>query len=135
MVNAFEPLILLGDTETLQVRADIDEVNAPLVMPGSAAVAYLKGYTDKAIPLTFDRIEPYIVPKRSLTGENRERVDTRVLQVVYRFEKPAFSVYVGQQVDVYIERSGNPAGPKTETRLNPAHDQVPVGGVPEGNEK
>lgn len=102
-VNAIEPLIILGDTETLQVRADIDEVNAPLVVPGSPAVAYLKGYTDQAIPLTFDRIEPYIVPKRSLTGDNRERVDTRVLQVIYRFERPSFPVYVGQQVDVYIE--------------------------------
>ncbi len=106
-VNAIDPLILLGDTETLQVRADIDEVNAPQVVPGSPAVAYLKGYTDQSIPLTFDRIEPYIVPKRSLTGDNRERVDTRVLQVIYRFERPSFPVYVGQQVDVYIERSDN----------------------------
>ncbi|HNP60753.1 MAG TPA: efflux RND transporter periplasmic adaptor subunit, partial [Nitrospirales bacterium] len=104
-VNPIEPLILLGNTETLQVRADIDEVNAPLVVPGSPAVAYLKGFTDKSISLTFDRIEPYIVPKRSLTGDNRERVDTRVLQVIYGFERPSFPVYVGQQVDVYIERS------------------------------
>jgi HlyD family secretion protein len=110
MVNAIDPLILLGDTETLQVRADIDEVNAPLVKPGSPAVAYLKGFTDKAIPLSFVRIEPYIVPKRSLTGDNRERVDTRVLQVIYGFKKPPFPLYVGQQVDVYIERSENPAG-------------------------
>ena len=107
-VNAIEPLMLLGDTETLQVRADIDEVNAPLVVPGRPAVAYLKGFTNKAIALQFDRIEPYIVPKRSLTGDNRERVDTRVLQVIYRFERPSFPVYVGQQVDVYIERSDNP---------------------------
>jgi hypothetical protein len=109
-----DPLILLGDTETLQVRADIDEVNAPLVVQGSPAVAYLKGYTDKAIPLTFDRIEPYIVPKRSLTGDNRERVDTRVLQVIYGFEKPPFPVYVGQQVDVFIERSPNALKDKDE---------------------
>ena len=108
MVNAADPLLLLGDTDTLQVRADIDEVNAPQVVPGSPAIAYLKGYTDKAIPLTFDRIEPYIVPKRSLTGDNRERVDTRVLQVIYQFEKPSFPVYVGQQVDVYIESAGEP---------------------------
>ncbi len=106
MVNANEPLILLGDIETFQVRADIDEVNAPLVIPGSPAVAYLKGRTEHAITLTFDRIEPYIVPKRSLTGDNRERVDTRVLQVIYQFEKPAFPIYVGQQVDVFIERDG-----------------------------
>lgn len=107
MVNAPDPLILLGDTDTLQVRADIDEVNAPQVVPGSPAVAYLKGYTDKSIPLTFDRIEPYIVPKRSLTGDNRERVDTRVLQIIYQFTLPSFPVYVGQQVDVFIERSGD----------------------------
>jgi len=134
-VNAIEPLILLGDTETLQVRADIDEVNAPLMVPGSPAVAYLKGFTDKAMPLTFDRIEPYIVPKRSLTGENRERVDTRVLQVIYRFEKPAFSVYVGQQVDVYIERSSNPVGPKGESRVDSASHRNPVDGTPEGKEQ
>ena len=108
MVNANEPLILLGDTETFQVRADIDEVNAPLVVPGNAAVAYLKGRTEQAIPLIFDRIEPYIVPKRSLTGANQERVDTRVLQVIYRFKKPPFPVYVGQQVDVFIDRTETP---------------------------
>ncbi|MGD9850965.1 MAG: efflux RND transporter periplasmic adaptor subunit [Nitrospirales bacterium] len=117
MVNSPDPLILLGDTETLQVRADIDEVNAPQVVPDSPAVAYLKGYTDKSIPLTFDRIEPYIVPKRSLTGDNRERVDTRVLQVIYQFERPSFPVYVGQQVDVYIERSGERSSGRGQTVL------------------
>lgn len=105
MVSAQDPYILLGDTESLQVRADIDEVNAPLVKPNSPAVAYLKGSTERSIPLQFTRIEPYIVPKRSLTGDNRERVDTRVLQVIYQFEKPEFPVYVGQQVDVFIERT------------------------------
>ncbi len=110
-VNASEPLILLGDTETLQVRADIDEVNAPLVVPGRPAVAYLKGQTDQAIRLTFYRIEPYIVPKRSLTGDNRERVDTRVLQVIYQFEKPSFPLYVGQQVDVFIDREATHSEP------------------------
>ena len=119
-----DPLMLLGDTESLQVRADIDEVNAPLVVPGSPAVAYLKGYTDKAIPLTFDRIEPYIVPKRSLTGDNRERVDTRVLQVIYRFEKPAFPVYVGQQIDVFIERSPK-LKDKDETQVRPQEGENP----------
>ncbi len=103
--GADEPALLLGRTSQLQVRADVDEVNAPLVRPGNAAVAYLKGYTEQSIPLTFERIEPYIVPKRSLTGENTERVDTRVLQIIYRFDPPPFPIYPGQQVDVFIERS------------------------------
>ena len=108
--GATDPLILLGDIETLQVRADIDEVNAPLVQPGSPAVAYLKGSTEQVISLEFIRIEPFIVPKRSLTGDNTERVDTRVLQVIYGFKRPAFPVYVGQQVDVFIDRNGPTSG-------------------------
>jgi len=110
--DAVDPLIVLGETQELQVRADVDEVNAPLVKPGSPAVAYLKGSTAEAIPLQFARIEPFIVPKKSLTGDNTERVDTRVLQIVYRFDPPAFPVYVGQQVDVFIQRD-NPARHET----------------------
>lgn len=112
--GATEPLMLLGDMQQLQVRAEVDEVNAPLVAPQRPAVAYLKGNTAQTIPLTFVRIEPYIVPKKSLTGDNNERVDTRVLQIIYRFERPAFPVYAGQQVDVFIERT--PAGGPPQTQ-------------------
>jgi len=105
-LDAADPLMLLGATQELQIRADVDEVNAPLVKPGSPAVAYLKGDTAKAIALKFARIEPFILPKKSLTGDNAERVDTRVLQVIYHFDPPAFPVYVGQQVDVFIQRDG-----------------------------
>ncbi len=103
-LGSTEPLMLLGETEQLQVRADIDEVNAPLVMPQAGGTASVRSLADQKIPLTFVRIEPYVIPKRSLTGENTERVDTRVLQVIYRFERPSFPVYAGQQVDVFIER-------------------------------
>lgn len=104
MPGSSEPLMLLGETEQLQVRADVDEVNAPLVTPHAAGTASIKSLADQQIPLTFVRIEPYVVPKKSLTGENNERVDTRVLQIIYRFERPPFPVYAGQQVDVFIER-------------------------------
>jgi len=49
------------------------------------------------------RVEPYILPKKSLTGESTERVDTRVLQVIYTFAMPKTPVYVGQQMDVFID--------------------------------
>jgi RND family efflux transporter MFP subunit len=106
-----EPLMLLGDTQRLQVRADVDEVNAPLVAPQASGVASLKSMAGTKIPLTFVRIEPYVVPKKSLTGDNSERVDTRVLQIIYRFDRPPFPVYAGQQVDVFIQR--NPTSPTT----------------------
>ena len=115
-LNATEPLLLLGDMQQLQVRADVDEVNAPLVAPRAAAVASLKSRAESQIPLTFVRIEPYVVPKRSLTGDNSERVDTRVLQIVYRFDRPPFPVYAGQQVDVFIQRTPTAATAVSPTR-------------------
>jgi len=101
-----EPLMLLGDVDKLQVRAEVDEQNALLVRPEAAAEASLKGHAKLRMKLRFVRIEPFVVPKRSLTGDSLERVDTRVLQVIYEFDRPEFPVYVGQQVDVFIERSG-----------------------------
>jgi RND family efflux transporter MFP subunit len=98
-----DPAVLLGNISRLQLRADVDESDAPRVKPGSRAVAFLKGSRERAIPLEFVRIEPYILPKKSLTGESTERVDTRVLQIVFRFQSPEFPVYVGQQMDVFIE--------------------------------
>ena len=102
-VNASETAILLGDIRELQLRAEVDESDAPRVRPGCTAVAFLKGSREQAIPLEFVRIEPYVLPKRSLTGESTERVDTRVLQVIFKFATPNFPVYVGQQMDVFIE--------------------------------
>ena len=95
--------ILFGDTNALQVRVDVDEINASHVRPGAAAIANLKGDSTRKFPLQFVRIDPYMIPKQSLTGNNNERVDVRVLQVIYRFQQPNFPVYAGQQVDVFIE--------------------------------
>ena len=99
-----ESILILGQTEQLQLRADIDEDNASRVRPGMAAKAYIKGRRDVEIPLRFVRIEPYIVPKKSLTGESSEHVDTRVLQIIYHFDRPAVvGIYVGQQMDVFLD--------------------------------
>jgi len=103
------PAMVLGDVEHLQIRADIDEQNASRLQEGQKATAYLKGDTTQPIDLNFVRIEPYVVPKVSLTGSGNERVDTRVSQVIYSFERPKDRpVYVGQQVDMYV-RSEIPA--------------------------
>lgn len=102
------PAMILGDIKHLQVRAEIDEHNAPHIIPHMAATAFPKNNADLEIPLRFERIEPFMIPKRSLTGSSDERVDTRVLQVVYSFDKlPNFPLYVGQQVDIFIEHPEN----------------------------
>jgi RND family efflux transporter MFP subunit len=99
------PAMVLGDMESLQIRADIDEQNACFFSCGSAAAAFPKNNPEMKIPLRFERIEPYVIPKKSLTGAGDERVDTRVLQVVYLLDKPeGLNLYPGQQVDIFIER-------------------------------
>ena len=103
------PLMLLGDTETLHVRVDIDENDAWRIRPNSPARASVRGNASLKIDLAFVKIEPYIVPTRSLTGDSSERVDTRVLQVIYAFKAADFEakngspIYTGQQVDVFVE--------------------------------
>jgi multidrug efflux pump subunit AcrA (membrane-fusion protein) len=97
------PLMLLGDVDTLYVRVDVDENDAWRVRKEAAAMAFVRGNADLKTPLVFVRVEPYVVPKRSLTGDSTERVDTRVLQVIYSFAKGRLPVYVGQQMDVFIE--------------------------------
>ncbi len=97
------PLVRLGSMEQLHIRADIDENDAWRFKPNTRATAFLRGNRDIKAEVTFTRVEPYITPKTSLTGSSSERVDTRVLQVIYSFDRTTLPVYVGQQMDIFIE--------------------------------
>ena len=99
-----EPMIVLGDSKRLHVRIDIDEPELLYFSKGAEAIATLKGRPNVRFPLKFVYVEPYVIPKQSLTGNNSERVDQRVLQVIYELpdDRP-LDVYIGQQMDVYMK--------------------------------
>lgn len=97
------PLILLGSVTPLHVRVDVDENDAWRVRAGATAIGYLRGNKNIKTTLTFVRFEPYVVPKKSLTGDSAERVDTRVLQVIFSFERGELPIFVGQQMDVFVD--------------------------------
>jgi len=97
------PIMVLGDDTRLYVRTDLDENDAWRFRRESAAQAFVRGNPTLSTPLQFERIEPLVVPKRSFTGSSTERTDTRVLQVIYSFDRDALPVFIGQQVDVFIE--------------------------------
>ena len=103
-----ETLMLLGNIANLHVRVDIDEHDIPRFNLNAPARAIIKGHPELSFPLTFVRVDPYVVPKKSLTGMNTERVDTRVLQVIYTFQPDQMPVYVGQQVEVFLEGRSPP---------------------------
>ena len=97
------PLLLLGNLDKMHVRVDIDENDAWRFKPEAPAMAFIRGQPKFKTDLTFEYVESYIIPKRSLTGDSTERVDTRVMQVIYSFKHGALPIYPGQQMDVFIE--------------------------------
>ena len=101
------PLILLSRLKPLHIRVDVDEHETWRVHPDAKATTAVRGNSSLKAPLAFVRFEPFVVPKKSLTGDSTERVDTRVLQVIYRVEGDALPLFVGQQMDVFIEDSNS----------------------------
>lgn len=95
--------ILMGTVSPLQVRTDIDEADAWKYEKGSRATAFVRGNRNISFPLTFCRVEPYMIVKPFFTGAVIERIDTRVLQIIYQFDKGNLPVYPGQLLDVFIE--------------------------------
>jgi HlyD family secretion protein len=97
--------IVLGTTNELNVRVDIDEVLANQVRAGAHATGYVRGNSKLKVPLDFLRIQPLMLPKRNLSGNTNERNDVRVLQVLYRAQTEAlkFPLYPGQLLEVYIQ--------------------------------
>jgi hypothetical protein len=93
----------------MHVRAEFDELEAGSIRAASAAYAALRG-EDRRLPLRLVRFEPLVTPKRQLSGSTRERVDTRVLQVVYAVARAEAPLFVGQQVDVFVDRSPSAGG-------------------------
>lgn len=96
-------LLTLGRTEPLHLRVDIDEADISRYQPGAPALAYERSRDRRRAGLSFVRVEPLVVPKRALSGQALERVDTRVMQVIYALETEDLNLRIGQQLDVFIE--------------------------------
>lgn len=97
-----QPLIMLGNLDQLHVRVDIDENDIHRFRKDASAEACLRGDPTQKFALSFVRVEPFVIPKKSLTGGNTERVDTRVLQVIYSVVGAGAAIFVGQQLDVFL---------------------------------
>lgn len=89
---------------TLAVRVYVDEILVAKLPPAERMVAQMQVRgTDLKVPLQFVRIQPYVTPKIELSDQRAERVDLRVLPVLFRFAPPSTAtLYPGQLVDVYI---------------------------------
>ena len=99
------PVIVMGSSENLiGVRCYIDEILLHRLPEGTQMKAqmFIRG-TNISIPLEYVRVQPYVSPKIELSNQRTERVDQRVLPVIFRFKKSKdIQLYPGQLVDVYI---------------------------------
>lgn len=97
------PAMIIGNTDPLHLRVSINQFDVSNFSPDSKAVAFLQGNAHQKFDLKFVYIEPYFVSKQNLTNEITEKVDTRVLQVIYCFTENDQRIFAGQQMDVFIE--------------------------------
>jgi HlyD family secretion protein len=98
-----QPVIMSPPQEYLAVRCYVDEIlvsRLPTKWHMEATMSPTG--TELKVPLEFVRVQPYVSPKIELSNERQERVDLRVLPVIFRFQKQDLPVYPGQLVDVYI---------------------------------
>lgn len=101
-----DPALVVGNLDELHVRARVDEEDLPRLHEGARAFARVRGAATKQLPLVWRRVEPLAIPKTSLTGSVTERVDTRVVEVIFLVgSREGMRLYPGQVVDVYIDAS------------------------------
>ena len=99
------PALVLGSSqEQLHVRCYVDEILVPRLPDPSRMKAQMsvRGSNVK-LPLDYVRMQPIVSPKIELSDQRLERVDVRVLPIIFRVEKSKqLNLYPGQLVDVYI---------------------------------
>lgn len=103
------PPIIIGNINPLHMRVSINQFDASRFRSDAPAVAFVQGNAQVEFPLKFIKLEPYFVAKQNLTNDITEKVDTRVLQVIYCFDKDDQRIFVGQQMDVFIKTDKLPA--------------------------
>jgi len=99
------PVLALGSPPAwLNVRCYVDEILVPRIPPPGSIKAQMsvRGSNVK-IAMQYVRVQPFVSPKIELADQKAERVDVRVLPVIFRVKKPAgMNLYPGELVDVYI---------------------------------
>lgn len=105
--QTYTPAILMEtDSEYLQVRCFLDEILIPNLpeVANIKATLFVRGRKTSGIPLEYVNLQPFTVPNTQLSDERAERVDVRVLPIIFKFKKPEnLRIYPGQLVDIQLK--------------------------------
>lgn len=105
--QTYKPVAVMGTVSNdLQVRCYVDEILVPKLpsVPNLKATLMVRGETNVSFPLEFVRIQPLTIPNIQLSYAKSERVDVRVLPIIFKLKKPtSVNLFPGQLVDVYLK--------------------------------
>jgi multidrug resistance efflux pump len=97
------PIVSLADLRTLQIRAEIDEVDVAAVAVGQPAFATAEAFGDRKFPIRITRITHELGRKTVRDDDPRARVDTRVLEVTAAFDgAPGVELPLGLRMSVHV---------------------------------
>jgi HlyD family secretion protein len=82
------PVVSMADLHELELRAEIDEADIAAIAVGQAAYATADAYGDRHFPVVVRRVTRELGRKTVRDDDPRARVDTRVLEVIARFDGP-----------------------------------------------
>ncbi|MCH9754110.1 MAG: efflux RND transporter periplasmic adaptor subunit [Alphaproteobacteria bacterium] len=101
--NNGEQPVIIGNLHKMHVRVEIDETDINRINQDARAVGILRSNSKSKIPLKFIKYDPYFMPKSNLNNDITEKIDTRVIELLYEFNNDKIGAFPGQRMDVFIE--------------------------------
>jgi ABC exporter DevB family membrane fusion protein len=97
-----DPLVIMGDTRILRVRMDVDERDIARVAPGANAFATSSAFPGRRFAGKVVEIGKRIGRKNVRTDDPTERIDTKILEVVFQLDDRQ-GLVPGLRVVGYVE--------------------------------
>jgi HlyD family secretion protein len=107
------PVLSMADLRQLEIRAEIDEADVAAISLGQAAYATADAYGDRRFPVKLTRVTRELGRKTVRDDDPRARVDTRVLEVIARFDEapdgathgaPRVALPLGLRMQVHVDK-------------------------------
>jgi len=97
------PVVEIADLDRLELRVEIDEADIAAVEVGQAAYVTAEAYADHRFPVVVSRVTRVLGRKALRDDDPRARVDTRVLEVIARFEPaPPAALPLGLRMQLHL---------------------------------
>ncbi len=97
------PVVSVADVRDLEIRAEIDEADIGAVQVGQIASVTATAYGAQRFPVRITRVTRELGRKTVRDDDPRARIDTRVLEVIARFEgDPPAQLPLGLRVTLHV---------------------------------